>query len=39
MHGAVMLEMTGLLHRQMDARKLAARALLALARDLGVVSE
>jgi AcrR family transcriptional regulator len=39
MHGAVMLEMAGLLHKAMDARKLAARALLALARDLGVVTE
>ena len=39
MHGAVMLEMAGLLHRSMDARKLAARAMLALARDLGVIAD
>lgn len=35
-HGAVMLELAGLLHKPMDARKLAARAILSLARDLGV---
>ena len=39
MHGAVMLELAGLLHGGMDARKLAARAMLSLARDLGVTSE
>jgi AcrR family transcriptional regulator len=38
MHGAVMLELAGLLHGPMDARKLAARAMLSVARDLGVVS-
>ena len=38
MHGAVMLELAGLLHGGMDARKLAARAMLSLARDLGVTS-
>ena len=38
MHGAVMLELAGLLQGGMDARKLAARAMLSLARDLGVVS-
>ena len=39
MHGAVMLEMAGLLQKPMDARKLAARAMLALARDLGVIAD
>ena len=39
MHGAVMLELAGLLHKPMDARKLAARAMLALARDLGVIAD
>jgi AcrR family transcriptional regulator len=35
-HGAVMLELAGLLQKPMDARKLAAKAILSLARDLGV---
>ena len=39
MHGAVMLELAGLLHKPLDARKLAARAMLALARDLGVIAD
>lgn len=39
MHGAVMLDLAGLLPPQMDARKLAARAMLSLARDLGVMPE
>ncbi len=38
-HGAVMLEMAGLLQPPLDARKLAARAILALARDLGVIGD
>lgn len=38
-HGAVMLEMAGLLQPPLDARKLAARAILALARDLGVTGD
>jgi len=38
-HGAVMLELAGLLHKPMDARKLAARAILSLARDLGVTGD
>ncbi len=35
-HGAVMLELAGLVRPPMDARKLASRAILSLARDLGV---
>jgi AcrR family transcriptional regulator len=38
-HGAVMLELAGLLQKPMDARKLAARAILSLARELGVIGE
>lgn len=38
-HGAVMLELSGLLRKPMDARKLAARAILSLARDLGVMGD
>jgi AcrR family transcriptional regulator len=39
MHGAVMLELAGLLRKPMDARRLAAKAMLSLARDLGVISD
>jgi AcrR family transcriptional regulator len=35
MHGAVMLELAGLLKKPMDARKIAMTAIAALARDLG----
>jgi hypothetical protein len=36
MHGAVMLELTGLLKKPLDARAIARRALLAVAKDFGL---
>lgn len=37
MHGAVMLELAGLLKKPLDARKIAMTAISALARDMGVL--
>ncbi len=39
MHGAVMLELTGLLKKPLDARTIAQRAITALLRDLDVKQE
>ena len=36
MHGAVMLELTGLLQKPLDARAIARRAIAAIAKDLDV---
>jgi AcrR family transcriptional regulator len=39
MHGAVMLELTGLLKKPLDARAIARRSLAAVTKDLGVGSK
>jgi hypothetical protein len=37
MHGAVMLELAGLLKKPLDAKTIALTAIRALAKDMGVV--